>query len=115
MPRRRLSLALGATALALAAAVPLTATAASGGTSSKPARSFTYKGQTCEDHSYDRTASYHCWAGPADARVYQTQARCSDGSVKHGNYEYYTSKYFSLVACPAGTSVTWSRPEPQYN
>ncbi|WP_141582476.1 hypothetical protein [Actinomadura sp. WMMA1423] len=103
---------IAATAVAAVALAPLSSVAAS---AREPARSFVYKGQTCEDHSYDRTASYHCWAGPPDAHVYQTQARCSDGSYKHGNYERYTSVYFSLVACPPGTSVTWSRPEPQYD
>ncbi|RSN46678.1 MULTISPECIES: hypothetical protein [Actinomadura] len=98
-----------------AAAVALTSLYPAAAHAGQAVRSFVYKGQTCEDHSYDRTASYHCWAGPPDAQMYQTQARCSDGSYKHGNYEWYTSKYFSLVSCPPGTSVTWSRPEPQYD
>ncbi|GAA0949784.1 hypothetical protein [Actinocorallia libanotica] len=100
-----------ATAAAVAALISLSPASAN---ARQAARAFEYKGQTCNDHSYDRTASYHCWAGPRDARIYQTQVRCSDGSYRHGNYERYTSNYFSLVSCPPGTRVTWSRPEPQY-
>ncbi|GAA2261304.1 hypothetical protein GCM10010402_16120 [Actinomadura luteofluorescens] len=106
---------LGKITATAVAAVALASPFSVAASAQAPARSFVYKGQTCEDHSYDRTASYHCWAGPPDSHMYQTHARCSDGSVKHGNYEWYTSVYFSLVACPPGTSVIWSRPEPQYD
>lgn len=75
---------------------------------------FVYKGQVCYDHSYPRVASFKCDSGPSDSAGYITQAKCSNGAVVFGNYETYSSSYYSNAVCPVGTSVVQATPEPQY-